>query len=353
MKWLALIGICLIAFTAFLDFANVSTALPFIQKAFQINISQLQWLANIFAIVLSMTMIAAGKFGDRWGRKKVFYIGSTIFAVTCLAAGFCKTIEWLIFFRALQGLGVSVIFVVAISLISEVFHGPDKVRAIGIFGAITGAGLTIGPFLGGMIIGLLDWRWIFWINIPFLVTGLAICLLTIKDLHEHLERPKIDWKGLIFLIVGLGSFTYGIVEMSPWIALIGAISLALLIYFDIKAPAPLLALSIFKKKLLLLAVLSVVMAGIISYVFMFINPLFLRNELNLSPYAIGLMIAIIPVGQVLISSFFSTLHRKQGLANLFLISCSAAVLAATLHLFFTPHIPLYCLVIPFALLGIN
>src|SRR5579863_6870895 len=91
-KWWALLGVSLLAFTAFLDATIVNTALPFIQTAFQANILQLQWVANIFTIILSMTMIAIGKFADLWGRKKVFYFGVIIFGIAALGAGLSPTL---------------------------------------------------------------------------------------------------------------------------------------------------------------------------------------------------------------------------------------------------------------------
>src|SRR5580692_11103187 len=92
-KWWALLGVSLLAFTAFLDASIVNTALPFIQTAFHANILLLQWVANIFTIILSMTMIAIGKFADLWGRKKIFYIGVVIFGIAAFGAGFSPTIE--------------------------------------------------------------------------------------------------------------------------------------------------------------------------------------------------------------------------------------------------------------------
>src|SRR5271169_1011999 len=106
-KWWALLGGSLLAFTAFLDATIVNTALPFIQAALKANILQLQWIANIFTIILSMTMIAIGKFADLWGRKKVFYFGVVIFAIAAFGAGLSTTVHMLVFFRGLQALGAS------------------------------------------------------------------------------------------------------------------------------------------------------------------------------------------------------------------------------------------------------
>src|SRR5271154_4925515 len=120
-KWWALIGVSLLTFTAYLDATIVNTALPFIQTALQADILQLQWVANIFTIILSMTMIAIGKFADLWGRKKIFYFGMVIFAVAAFGAGLSPTVESLVFFRGLQALGASTTFIASAALLSNVF----------------------------------------------------------------------------------------------------------------------------------------------------------------------------------------------------------------------------------------
>jgi len=360
-KWVALFGICILAFTAFLDFTIVNTALPFIQKAFKIDILQLQWVANIFPIILSMTMIAVGKIADYLGRKRVFYFGVVVFGAAALLAGFSPNIETLIFFRGAQALGASITFIASNALLADVFNEKERVRAIGIYGGITGAGLMLGPFFGGILIGALDWRWVFWINIPLIVIGLVCCLISIKKPSERNTNVHMDWKGLALLVFGLGVIMYGIIAgagtgYSLYILLLmaaGILSIGFLIYLDTKTEHALLNFGIFKDNLILLAMISCAVAGVVSYVFMFFDPLLLENVLHLSPYTMGLLIAIIPAAQVVISFGFSTIMRWFGLANLFLISCVAPLIAAFLHLFFGAHSSLVVFILPFALLGIN
>lgn len=360
-KWTALFGICILAFTAFLDFTIVNTALPFIQKAFDTDILTLQWVANIFPIILSMTMIAVGKFGEFLGTKKVFYTGIFIFALAAFFAGFSPNMEVLIFFRGVQAIGASISFISSNALVSETFHGEERIQAIGIYGGITGAGLMLGPFFGGILVGLLSWRWVFWINIPLIAIGLVCCLMSLKGTSERLREVHLDWKGLILLILGLGALMYGIIAgagtgFSLWIYLclaVGIIALGLLLYFDLNTTHPLLNFAVFHDPLILLSVISCSIAGVVSYVFMFFDPLLLENVLQLSPYTIGLLIAIIPAAQVVISFSFKWLLKWIGLSNLLFLSCLAPLIAAILHLSISEHSSLPFFIIPFALLGIN
>lgn len=361
-KWWALLGVSVLAFTAFLDATIVNTALPFIQTALQADIFQLQWVANIFTIVLSMTMIAIGKLADLCGRKKVFYFGVIAFSIAALGAGLSPTVEILIGFRGLQALGASTIFVASAALLSDVFPEHERIRAISIYGGVTGFGLMVGPFLGGILIAALGWRWVFWINLPLIAIGLGSCFFSLKK-HYH-EKPsvRIDWLGLFLLIFGLGGLMYGIVggaqaswsSIPAWILLgVGISALILLVILDEKRKNPLLDFPIFKHKLIALAALSCALAGVASTVFMFFDPLYLRILRQLPPFWIGLLIAIIPAAQAIISFAFNRAVRKFGVANLLFFSVIAACLAISLHRWIGLHTPLSFLAIPFFLLGIN
>jgi EmrB/QacA subfamily drug resistance transporter len=361
-KWWALLGVSLLAFTAFLDATIVNTALPFIQSALKANILQLQWVANIFTIILSMTMIAIGKFTDLLGKKEVFYFGVVIFAIAALGAGLSPTIEMLILFRGLQALGASTIFIASSALLSDVFPERERVRAISIYGGVTGFGLMAGPFLGGVLISLLSWRWVFWINLPLIAAGLAACSFSLRGHSKVKLSVKIDWQGLFLLIFGLGTLMYGIIAaaQSNWASIAawaflgaGVAALILLVILDKLRKNPLLDLHIFKEKLIILASLSCALAGVVSTVFMFFDPLYLRILRNLSPFLIGLLIAVIPAAQALISLVFSRSVKLFGVANLLLFSVIAAFLAVGFHRMIQLNTPLLFLILPFFLLGIN
>lgn len=352
-KWWALLGVCLLAFTAFLDATIVNTALPFIQTALHANILQLQWIANIFTIILSMSLIALGKFADRWGRKNIFYIGVLLFAVAAFGAGFSPNVGFLVAFRGMQSLGASAILVASTALLSNVFPEKERVRAISIYAGVTGFGLMIGPFLGGILIALLGWRWVFWINLPLIAIGLSACSFSLKGEFHSKPSTRIDWVGFILLISGLGFLLYGIVSIAwIWISFGLALLIGLLI-LDSRSKNSLLDLHIFKKNLIVLTALSCAFGGVVSTVFMFFDPLYLRILRNLSPFLIGLLIAIIPLAQVFISFAFNWLEKWFGCANLLFIAIGIALLAAILHRFLQAQTPLVFLTIPFFLLGIN
>jgi MFS family permease len=359
-KWLALIGLCLLAFTAFLDATIVDTALPFIQTALNANIFQLQWVANIFTIILSMTMIAVGNLTEYFGSKKIFYFGVIIFSIAAFAAGFSPTIHILVGFRGLQALGTSIIFVTSAALLSDIFPHHQRIRAISIYTGVTGFGLMIGPLLGGILVALLDWRWIFWINLPLIAIGLIACVFSMEKCDHKKSKVSIDWRGLFFLILGLGTVMYGIVEVAQSDSLlplallgIGIITIALLIIFNKRQANSLFDFTIFRKELIGLTSLSCALAGVASTVFLFFDPLYLSHIRNFNPFWIGLFIAVIPSAQALIAFAFSMVAKRFAIENLLLFSVVAGWLAISLHRLFDFHTPIVFLILPFFLLGIN
>ncbi len=363
LRWFALLGVSLLAFTVFLDVTIVNTALPFIQKAFDASVLELQWVSNMFAMLLSMTMIAVGKFADLFGRRKIFFSGVILFAVAAIGAGASPSMGWLIFFRGLQGLGGSMLFISSAALINEIFPSDEHAKAVSVYTGITGAGLTVGPAVGGLLVGFLDWRWVFWVNVPMIALGLGLCAFSMNR-PPVAERSKveIDWWGLILLVVGLGGFTYGIVTgaelgwFTPgaFIPLVGGLlALVGLVVLEERVSQPLLEIRLFSHKLIFLSALSCSVGGFVSYVFMFFDPLYLKVIRSLSPFEIGFLVSLIPVAQVLVSIGFSPLLKKFGVANLLLISIGSTLLSAICHIFIGETFPLAWLAIPFFLLGIT
>ncbi len=359
-KWWALIGLSLLSFTAFLDFTIVTTALPFIQKDLNASVLQLQWVMSIFSLVLCMFLIIAGKSGDLWGRKNVFYFGFILFGIAAIGAANSPTIQWLIFFRAIQGLSAAIIFPLGVALLPQAFPPHEQTRAIGIFSAFNGAGLAIGPFLGGTLISIFNWRWVFWVNIPIIIAGMACCVFSLKPSPKSVEKIQIDWWGFILLSVGLGSLIYGVIygEQAGWnLALTrttifsGIILLFLLIIVENKVAYPLLDLSLFKNKHASLAILICVTAGFVTGTFMFFDPLYLQLMRNQHAFMIGVILLCVPIIQVIISLFLEKLVKKWGIFNLLVFGVGMALLAAVCHAVFTPTITILFILFTLFLMG--
>ncbi|VVC76402.1 Multidrug resistance protein Stp [Aquicella siphonis] len=343
-KWWALIGLSLLSFTAFLDYTIVSTALPFIQKELNATVLQLQWVMNIFGMVLCMFMIVAGQAGDLFGRERIFIFGFILFGIAAMGSALAGSIEWLIFFRAIQGFAGAIIFTIGVSLLPQAFPANEQTRAIGIFSAFNGAGLAIGPFLGGILITLFNWRWIFWVNIPIIIAGLLSCIFALKPAPPSTEKIKIDWMGLFLLMIGLGALVYGIIHgeqagwdaPATWITIsTGGAALLLLYFIEQKVTHPLLDFSLIRNSHAMLAMLVCIAAGFITSVFMFFDPLYLKLIRKFDALIVGITLLAIPLTQVVISLFFERLVKHFGVFHLILIALAAAIITSVCHALFT------------------
>jgi len=355
-KWWALIGLSLLSFTVFLDFTIVTTAIPFIQKDMHASILELQWVTNIFGMITSMFMIAAGRSGDLFGRKKVFYTGFFLFGVAAIGAAISHTMDWLIFFRGVQGFAAAIIATVGVALLPQAFPEKEQTRAIGIFSAFNGAGLALGPFVGGLLISVLSWRWVFWVNIPIIIIGLLCCAFTLKSSPLPNHKIKLDWWGLILLIVGLGCLIYGIIAgeqqgwniLSTWIFIgVGILALLLLIIVENKVEQPLLDFSLFKNPQASLAMLVCMTAGLVVFVLIFFDPLYLNLIRKQEAILVGITLLTIPAVLVIMSLFWEKLVKKINVITLLLYGIGIALLATLCHAFFTPTITIF-----FVLLGL-
>ena len=165
-----------------MDVTIVNVALPAIQADLHARLAGLQWILDAYTLVVASFLMLAGSISDRFGRRKVFQIGLGVFTLGSLLCSQAKTIEQLIWFRALQGFGASMLNPVALSLIANAFPDPKaRARAVGIWGAVAGLSLGIGPVIGGALTQTIGWRSIFWINVPI---GIIAALLAARFVPE-------------------------------------------------------------------------------------------------------------------------------------------------------------------------
>src|SRR5271163_890457 len=210
-KWWTLIAVCIGMFMLLLDITVVNVALPSIQRSLHSSFSDLQWVVDAYALTLAALLLTAGSLGDLFGRRRLFAIGIVIFTAGSLLCGLSQSATFLSLARAGQGVGGAIMFATSLALLSNAFHGPERGTAFGIFGAITGVGVAIGPVLGGLIVSGLSWRWVFFVNIPVGAIALAITLTQVMESRDpKAHRP--DWLGFITFSGGLAALVYGLIR---------------------------------------------------------------------------------------------------------------------------------------------
>ena len=279
-----------------MDVTIVNVALPSIQRDLDASVSALQWTTAAYTVALASLLMLGGSTADRLGRARVFKFGLALFTAASLACSLAPSAGWLIAFRALQGAAGAMLNPVAMSIIRNTFEDPrERAQAIGIWAAVVGVSIALGPGLGGVLVGL-SWRAVFLVNIPI---GLAAIALTARFVPEsRAARPRRpDPVGQALVIVMLASLTTAIIEGpnlgwgSPAIvalALTAGTALATLVRYELRRDDPLIEPRFFASRPFSAATVIAVAAFTAFGGFLFLNTLYLQDVRGLSPVDAGL-----------------------------------------------------------------
>ncbi|MFP8943860.1 MFS transporter [Streptomyces fenghuangensis] len=211
-RWLSLIGICGTAGIVWLAFSDLGVAIPEIADEFDSNFSMLQWANNAFSLVTGALVIAAGKFGDLFGRRLMLQIGTVLLAVFSVVAALAPDVEWLILGRGLMGIGAALILPASLALIPPEFSGRARTAAFGVWQAVAWGGLSAGPAISGFVTDGLGWRWLFWLNLPLAVVTLVVVRLTTLESRDPDASGHIDWPGLATIGLAVFALLYALTE---------------------------------------------------------------------------------------------------------------------------------------------
>ncbi len=212
-KWWTLVAVCLGTFMLLLDITIVNVALPDIQSALHSSFSDLQWVVDAYALTLAAFLLTAGSLADMYGRRLLYVIGLGLFTLASLLCGAAQSTLMLQLSRAVQGIGGAIMFSVSLALLANAFRGKDRGVAFGVWGAITGLAVAIGPLLGGILTSGLSWRWIFFVNLPVGVAAVALTAAKVSESRDPRAR-RPDWAGFATFTLALASLVYGLIESS-------------------------------------------------------------------------------------------------------------------------------------------
>ena len=216
-KWWTLIAVCIGTFMLLLDVTIVNVALPSIQTALKASFSDLQWVIDAYALTLAALLLTTGSLADLFGRRRIFVIGLVIFSLSSLASGLATTPLWLNLARGAQGVGGAAMFSTSLALIGASFQGRERGTAFGVWGAITGMAVAIGPVIGGALTTGLSWRWIFLVNVPIGVIAVVLCLARVEESKQPGAR-RPDLIGFVTFSGALGALVYALIKgnQSGW-----------------------------------------------------------------------------------------------------------------------------------------
>jgi EmrB/QacA subfamily drug resistance transporter len=240
---------------AFIDSSAVNVALPIIQRELNATAADVQWVVEAYALFLSALILVGGSLGDRLGRRRIYALGISIFILASIGCGLSPGILSLIIARAVQGIGGALLVPGSLAIISASFDGSQRGRAIGTWSGFTSVTSVIGPALGGLLVQIASWRWVFFLNVPLAVIVLVILLWRVPESRDMHVSGGLDRWGTLLATLGLAGVVFGLIEagssgLGNPLALCtfigGLIILGIFVFVEVRSSSPLVPLHLFR-----------------------------------------------------------------------------------------------------------
>jgi EmrB/QacA subfamily drug resistance transporter len=303
-----------------LDGTVVNVALPRIGKDLSVGLSSLQWVITAYTLTLAAFLLLGGGLGDRYGRRMIFTIGVTWFALASALCAAAPNASFLIFARAFQGVGGALLTPGSLAILQTSFHADDRGRVIGAWSGLTGVASAIGPFVGGWLLNVSSWRWIFVLNLPLAVAVLAVASRHVPESRDAAAEGRPDWAGGIIAAAALAALTYGLIEgpAQHWklLAVTALVAAGALLggflLLEARRRHPMLPLGLFRSQQFVAAnAVTFAMYGALS-AFLFLLPVQLQTVAGYTPLAAGVSLLPLTVLMLLLSARSGALAAKIG-----------------------------------------
>ncbi|KPA93811.1 MFS transporter [Pseudomonas asplenii] len=361
-KWWALLGVSIASFLGCVDFTIVNTALPALQADLQASVDSLQWVINGFILALSSFMVLVGRLADLHGRRRVLFIGLSVFGLASLGAGLASDIDLLIAARILQGAACAVLYTASGAIVANTFDSTEQGKAFGILFGVNGVGLAVGPVLGGLITSAFGWQWIFLINVPFVLLSLGISGFSVSESRSQEEGARLDWFGAALLLIGLPSLVLVIVQGAAWgwsspltlgLIALAVLALAAFVAVEKRVAAPIIDLQLFANRRFVAGVVASFSLAVFYCVAFFVMPLYLALVRGESVQASGLLLLPTTLGVAVLSPVVGRLVDRKGPALLIKAGLSLFLLSALLQAGFDRQTSLAYLLAAFVVMGLG
>lgn len=361
-KAIVLASCCLSLLIVSMDATIVNVAIPSIRADLGATASQLQWVIDVYTLVLASLLMLSGAMGDRFGRRRVFQAGLLIFAIGSLLCSLAPGIDALIAARFLQAIGGSMLNPVALSIISQVFTGPvERARAIGIWGAVVGISMALGPTVGGLLIHLISWRAVFWINLPICLAAIVLTAIFVPETRSATMR-NIDPVGQLLAVVFLFGAVFTLIEGPAlgWdnvrVIAAGAASVltfAAFLRYESRRTDPFIDLRFFRSVPFASATVIAICAFASWGALLFMMSLYLQGARGYSAVQTGLIYLPIAVGALVFSPLSGRLVGRYGARPSLLVSGVMIAVASTVLALLPESAPVWALMTVFAVFGIG
>jgi EmrB/QacA subfamily drug resistance transporter len=321
-KNLALLLLAMTQFVIVIDASIVNVALPSIGAALHFSRDNLSWVVNAYTLTFGGFLLLGGRLADLLGRRKMFMIGLVLFSLASLAGGLAQSEAWLIVARAVQGLGAAIVSPAALSIITTTFaEGHERNRALGVWGAVAGAGGAAGVLLGGVLTSGLSWRWVLFVNVPIGLIAATLAPRILLESHADDGTEGFDIPGAVTVTAGLALLVYAVVDAvnvgwgstGTLLRLAGAaVLLIAFVLIELRTRHPLLPFSIFRLRTLRGADIVGLLIGMSLFSMFFFISLYLQDVLHYSPIKAGVSYLPLAIGIILSAGAASVLVTRVG-----------------------------------------
>ncbi|MGM5028307.1 MFS transporter [Tardiphaga sp. 862_B3_N4_1] len=362
--WIVVATACIGAFMGQLDASITQLVLPVLERDFEASVDSVSWVAVIYLLVVAIMLPIFGRLSDMIGRKLIYIGGFLTFVVGSCLCGLAPNLEMLIASRALQAVGSAALGANSVAIIVSAAGAHERGRALGIQAAVQAIGLCTGPALGGLIIAELDWRWVFWLNLPVGIAGAIFAWLVLPTTDLPVDRGRFDFWGAIFLAPGLAALLLATNEAGAWglsswwiwmTAVAAIVFLIAFVWREQNTHSPLISLALFRSAAFTLGNVAGLLANTILFGLFFLLPFVFERAFHDTALLAGLRLAIIPFLLAVTAPLSGVLSEKYGERVL----CTAGMLGTAaglgiLYLALRPETPdLYVIVVSLAVIGIG
>jgi EmrB/QacA subfamily drug resistance transporter len=325
-----LIAVSLATFMTYLDNNIVNVAIPAIQRDLHLTTAGLEWVVSGYILVFASLLLAGGRLGDLFGRRRLFLLGLAVFTGASLVAGLAGNVDLLVASRAVQGLGAALVTPTTLALISATYPDPrERTAAVGVWSAVGALALAVGPLLGGLLSQHVAWGWIFFINVPVGLATMALAGWAIRRDGPGEHREHIDLPGLVLSAGALFTLTYGLIEGHDkgWTSqlilgsfAISALAVLAFVAVELRTDEPMVDVALFAERVFTGGIVAVVMWGFGLFGIYFFTSLYLQNVLGFSATVAGAafvpMALLMAVGAVVSERIARRIgaHRSVALA---------------------------------------
>ncbi|APR82371.1 Inner membrane component of tripartite multidrug resistance system [Minicystis rosea] len=299
-KWFIAVAVALGALLEVVDTSIVNVALQQMQASLGATLTQVSWVVSSYAVANVIILPLTAWLGDRFGKKRYFIFSLVAFTIASMLCGMATNLPMLVFARVLQGLGGGGLLAKAQAILFETFPKKEQPMAQGFFGAIVIAGPAIGPTLGGYIVTNIDWRWIFYINLPVGIAAVLMCMSFLPDDKEERDTGSVDWLAIALLAIGLGSLQTVLEEgqSEDWFesrfivtfSISAVVCLTLFIYRQLVSPRPVVDLRVLRHRSLWAGSILSVIVGMALYGGLFAVPIFAQSILKYTSQQTGMLL---------------------------------------------------------------